>query len=260
MFALKISGLLAAAIACLALTGFANADEGERSYQQVVGIAQFEKHQTIVALPLCGELPCQQSEAYWTLVLKSKRVRYEINVPFEEGRTIAPEFIEMDGAKIHLGSKVQIAGKIQFLSRDYAIVSEVKDLKIVADSSAENLSILPIMRGWNCQSDGIFGAKVFTDVFFDPGQSGGDYRINVTSGEGESTKQQIYIGIASVLGQATEEAESQVVFAGSNAVTQLRLTIRASRLPQKTSFAVLELKGSNLDSSIAQTCEPASFQ
>jgi hypothetical protein len=140
---------------------------GPGDYTTVTGTAAFERHQTWVPLAHCddeGEENCVRAKPYWSLVLHSTGIRYELAQMFAEGSAEAPESIELASTVIRPGSQLAITARVQLISRSYGVLTDVKAVNIVMDTR-----VRPPFYGWSCHSLEL-PRPIYVDVFLNMGE------------------------------------------------------------------------------------------
>jgi hypothetical protein len=123
----------------------------------ITGNAAFEKRSTVVPMALCEGERCPKPEPYWVLVLREGKTRYELSTVFDRGSDTAPESIEVAGIIIRPGSRLFLEGMMHYLTRDYAIITNVHRVSVVMDLVTQVADALPALRNeaypvWLCPS------------------------------------------------------------------------------------------------------------
>ncbi|MEK6706980.1 MAG: hypothetical protein AABZ06_14475 [Bdellovibrionota bacterium] len=98
----------------------------------VIGKVTFEKRTTIVPLSICeqGQI-CPKPQIYWSVMVHSNGVRYEIDEVFGLGNFKAPEYVELTGVVIKPGCQVALVGRVEPITKDYVIVSDIKQAMVL---------------------------------------------------------------------------------------------------------------------------------
>ncbi|MCM2278795.1 MAG: hypothetical protein NDJ89_12035 [Oligoflexia bacterium] len=105
------------------LTAFA----GEGNVGVAQGKVAFVRRTTIVPMLVCEDnRPCVEPRTYWSLVIQAPETSYEVNATFAMGSAKQPSEVEFFGTRIRPGAQVAVEGRIETISDDYAIVTEVQ--------------------------------------------------------------------------------------------------------------------------------------
>lgn len=132
----QIKMLLAIFSVLLGMSTAAIADESYNSSRELTtlsGQVTFERHATLI--PMICELgsacPSRaRSKAYWSLVVNSGGVRYELAQPVSFEALRAPEGFELDGVYIHDGDEITLLGIVETFTNDYGVISEVESVSV----------------------------------------------------------------------------------------------------------------------------------
>lgn len=145
-------------------------DSQQAKLSRIQGAASFEMRSTVVPMTVCTEgMVCPRSQVYWTLVVHSGQVKYEIARPFAYGSTVQPESLEVSGVRIRPGLWISLEGVVYSLMPNYNVVSDVRNITVVPDQwglelplgeDAEKMDSLPPSdsvwspetEGWNCEN------------------------------------------------------------------------------------------------------------
>lgn len=150
--------------------------EGSPREMRVTGEVSFERRATIVPFRLCESEPCARSTVYWSVIVHSQGVDYELDQTFNSGEENPPEAIELQGVVLRPGTRVAMDGKVELVARGYAILMDLKKVDIVMD--------YVLLGGWNCSTPDLVGTtKLWVDVWFQNEiQSGPTHQMRI-SGE-----------------------------------------------------------------------------
>ncbi|MCM2321773.1 MAG: hypothetical protein NDJ90_00755 [Oligoflexia bacterium] len=86
--------------------------------------------------------PCVEPQVYWSMVVRTLNKSYELNEAFAMGSTKEPQEIEFFGATIRPGSQVAVEGRIETVSEDYAIVTDVKKVMCLDEALARAATLI----------------------------------------------------------------------------------------------------------------------
>jgi len=154
-------------ITALASEAYQNEGADIQLTQIISGKTVFEKRTTVVPMALCTREPCRKPEIYWSLVVYNQETHYEVNQIFGIGSRTPPAKVALAGAEIHEGTLVEIEGRVNPISREYAIVSEISRAEVIdgsepMDPAASN--ILSDAYSWMCQSPSGESPRIYANV------------------------------------------------------------------------------------------------
>jgi hypothetical protein len=166
-------------IACGSFSGsIARADDQGLQvgqYSTITGNAVFEQHHTLLPLAICDDgQACAQTRSYWMLVIQSGHSRYEINQPFGKGSEVAPDSFVLNEIVVRQGSRLRMDAKVDVVSRDYAILSDVRNVNVIMDMATP-------FFGWTCKSVGE-SAPIYVDIA--QIEHNGNYSMRILSAAG----------------------------------------------------------------------------
>lgn len=175
----------------------------EMDYSRVQGKVSFEKRSTIVPLndpmSICSDnQPCVKPRPYWTVVVSSRKSRFELDQTFALGSERAPEAIEVSGLVIRQGSQVAVEGRVQHVTPNYAIVSDVRSVELVLDSRLRPAvasirpsidSTAPVDSSWMCRSEIGLEAEFQTHVWFESVRGVEQFKMAILSRSDEGLKE-----------------------------------------------------------------------
>ncbi|MDR3606879.1 MAG: hypothetical protein P4M08_05795 [Oligoflexia bacterium] len=102
------------------------------------GQATFQRHASLYPM-VCyvGENKCErpsnQPRYYWSLVVISNGVNYELDQPLSAGNDDgrAPNEFQVGDVVIYPGERIQLTGEIQNVSSDYGIISKIVSVSVL---------------------------------------------------------------------------------------------------------------------------------
>lgn len=167
-------------------------DSQPDSVTTISGSVSFEKHHLLNPLSFCNQDGCSHPKPYWALVVESGTSKYILNKPFDEGTETAPEFIEVNSVVLRPGAHVEIQARVDVVSRDYAVFSDIQRINVVMDAS--NVASAPFF-GWTCHSVGETH-PVYVDVM--QVSRNGDYSMRVLGSNGDASGVRNFVSFGQV--------------------------------------------------------------
>jgi hypothetical protein len=128
------------------------ADERPLGLSTVSGVARFMKHRTF-APGICWIETCAKPRVYWSLLVEGDGGRFELDKIFDEGHESEPASIEVGGVTIKAGMHLSITGRVETLSRDYSVITDLQNIRVdeTASKPSETQEGAPFF-GWTCAS------------------------------------------------------------------------------------------------------------
>jgi hypothetical protein len=113
-------------------------------WNRIEGRVSFERRQTVIPMSIC-QFPesCPHSQTYWSLVVEADTGKFELDEPFAVGNEQAPAKVELSGLIVSEGARVVLEGKVESVCDDFGIISEIKSLAVISDTSLALPSELP---------------------------------------------------------------------------------------------------------------------
>jgi hypothetical protein len=166
--------------------GEAQAGESALSRVTVTGRVAYEPRYTRVLDVECGDVPCQESQRYWNLVIQEGQARYLLNQRFNLGQSSAPEVTDLAGVQVSPGALVQLEGDVMDDGVDEGSrlfsIQKVHHVQRVMD------------LGWACFNQGGSGTNIYARVWRDA-QSG--------AAQGESDPSVYQLRVQEVVNRST---------------------------------------------------------
>lgn len=158
----------------------------------VEGSVHFERRSTVVPFAVCESRECPKSQTYWSMVINSQGLKYELDEIFALGKEKAPESIEVSGLVIRPGSRVAVQGTVSYINNNYGIVSNVKTIAVIMDTRRAGKGLIReqdtetsrSIQGWTCfGKDKASGRRVYSQVWHEYDLGGaGSYHLQVVVG------------------------------------------------------------------------------
>jgi len=194
----------------------------------VTGKATFEKRSTIVPMTYCENQDCPTSQSYWVLMLDENGYKYELEQMFAVDVEAAPESLEVLGTVIRPGALVEIEARINSLTENYAMMSDVRQASLVNEITARNYPL------WHCVTGLDEGQKIQAEVW----KREGSYELRVIAHD------DTIVGEVAQLNHVISRTEAERVFFNGEqgtAKAELRLDQGGRLLVNVPSF--LEFSG-----------------
>jgi len=247
--------LKSAFVFCIAVLGItALASEAYRSdgadiqiNQIITGKTVFEKRTTVVPMTLCPGEPCRKPEIYWSLVIYNEETRYEVNQIYGIGSRIPPTKVEVAGSEIREGEIVEIEGRVNPISRAYAIVTEISRAAILENPEEMEMTsnLMSDAYSWMCQSPTGDTHRIYASVRYmheRDSSSGTEPRYYMAISMARGSDELSYLPIAEIENVKSSFDETRIVFTGGDDHRKVELTIdkssdRMFELPSKLTLS-----------------------
>lgn len=189
----------------------------------ITGRISFEKRTTIVPLALCVDRDCRKPEIYWSVVISNSETRFEVDRTFGLGQKQVPETLEIAGTTLRPGDLVELEGDVKPVSRDFALVSDVKRITIVEESHPE-MEILPLDYSWMCQSPEEASPQFYVNVRFQR-EERYESRYLMSIAVAKVADDVSYFPLAEIENVQSELHEDRLTYFGTNGEISARLSI-----------------------------------
>lgn len=207
----------------------------------VQGKVSFERRATVVPLTVCDNgRPCYESKPYWSMLIASETGKFELDQAFALGSHNEPDAVEMAGVTIRPGFQVEVEGRVERITRDYAIVSEVKNINVLEKGPSEVVSevstfiaapdvLSPANSGWDCRSSELEYGRLRVHVRYEAGlhadESAEGFTIRVLEKSQDGLR---FREVASIKSIEMRKTANGLRYVGGNPRASADLTIQHS--------------------------------
>lgn len=209
----------------------------------IQGNAHFEQHHTIIPLVCTRDQGCAKSQPYWTLVVNSAGVDYEVDAQFDLGRATAPTAVTVLGVTVPAGAVVSLEGAVEYSGDHYVLLNELRNIGVVRSSSsemtdefsAENLvepasqPIIANFMNWNCRGQLDGKTELLAQIWFAGSETDQEnrYRVRVSGSQVQGSSRQLF-NIGTVDDAHVSRGTEQLVYDGKNSEASFRVSIQNS--------------------------------
>lgn len=213
----------------------------------VQGNAHFEQHHTIIPLICTREEGCAKSQPYWTLVVNSAGVDYEVDAQFDLGSETAPKAVTVLGVVVPSGAMVSLEGSVEYTGDHYVLLNELRDVGVIRtniseslpESSTESLNgalidsasqpVIANFMNWSCRGQLDEKTQIMAQIWFagsEPDQEN-RYRVRVSGSQMQGSSRQLF-NIGYVDDAHVSRGTDQLVYDGKNNDVSFRVSIQNS--------------------------------
>jgi hypothetical protein len=195
------------------------------SIKTVQGSAHFEMHHTLIPLICTPELGCAKSQPYWTVVINSGGIDYELDAQFELGNGNAPSSLTVLGVKVLPGSLISVEGSVEYTGDHYVLLNEVRRIGLVRSDYQQ--PIFAYFMNWSCRGQLDDKTQILAEIW----HAGTDldqesrYRVRVSGSKYRGDTRQLF-DIGYVDDAHANRSVDQTIYDGKNSTASFTVAIQ----------------------------------
>ena len=205
----------------------------------VEGSAHFEEHHTIIPLFCTQQQGCAKSRPYWTLIVNSSGVNYELDAQFALGSEVAPETVTVSGVVVRSGALISLEGTVEYTGDHYVLLTQARNVGILrSEASGKGVepAITPVMApimanflNWSCRGQLDDNTQIIAQVWSSgtDTKEEGSYHVRVSGSENQGQSRQFF-NIGYVDDAHVSRDTGQLIYDGKNSDVSLTLSIQDS--------------------------------
>jgi hypothetical protein len=194
------------------------------SGMRVQGDAHFEMHHTLIPLVCTLEQGCAKSQPYWTVVINSGGVDYELDAQFDLGSADAPTSLTVMGVTVRPGALISVEGSVEYSGDHYVLLNEVRNIGLVRSDYAQGT--LANFINWSCRGQLDDKTQVLAEIWF----AGTDldqenrYRVRVSGSQDRGDTRQLF-DIGYVDDAHVDRSADQTIYDGKSSTASFTVAI-----------------------------------
>lgn len=194
----------------------------------VQGNAHFELHHTLIPLVCTPIQGCAKSQPYWTVVVTSDGIDYELDAQFDLGSADAPLSVDLLGVTVRSGALITVEGNVEYSNDHYALLDQVRRVGLVRPEGY-SAPISANFMNWSCRGQLDDSTQVLAEVW-SAGSNIDDadrYRVRVSGSENRGDSRRFF-DIGYIDDAHASRAEDQIIYDGKSLDVSFTVAIRST--------------------------------